>query len=474
MPIERDNGPMSAARAIFIGGTGSHVGKSWMATAICRYLCNRGLRVAPFKAQNMSNNSYPCAAGAEIGRAQAAQAEACGLAPHPDMNPILLKPTGESGCQVVLNGKVWRDVAACDYYEHRDLLWRMALEAYTRLAKRFDYVVIEGAGSVAELNLKARDIVNLRFARAVGARGMLVGDIDRGGIFASIIGTYSLVDEEERSVLASFAVNRFRGNRSLFDDGVRILEQRTGARCMGVFPMAGIDLAAEDSLSLEEMGDEENARIALLRFPRISNLTDFRLLRATWVARPASRAFDWILLPGSKNTIADLEWMREQRLDEWVVAQHRRGARLLGICGGYQMLGESIDDPHGVEGGPARSVEGLGLLPVRTRMEHTKLARVVRGNAMGTEFSAYEIHMGRTTALQPVEPFARLDDGTSDGAIVGQAAGTYLHGALEDRTLAGLLFGEHNLRPNLAAPYDELAQWFTHHADVSLFEQLYL
>ncbi|MBY0375459.1 MAG: cobyric acid synthase, partial [Bryobacteraceae bacterium] len=316
------------------------MGKSWMTAAVCRHLYQRGLRVAPFKAQNMSNNSHPLPGGAgEIGRAQVAQAEACGLEPRADFNPILLKPNSDTGSQVIVNGRVWRTLAARDYYQHHDYLLEQVLAAHERLSGEFDYIVMEGAGSVAELNLKRTDLVNLNLARRTGARALLVGDIDRGGIFASIIGTLCLLDAEEKALVPAFAVNRFRGDRSLFDNGVRILEEKTERRCLGVFPYAmDIHLDEEDGVAVD--GRRAAASdVAILRFPRISNLTDFRLLPdASWIDAPQDRQFHCVILPGTKNTLADLGWLRERKLDDWVQRQLKGGARVVGVCGGYQML----------------------------------------------------------------------------------------------------------------------------------------
>jgi adenosylcobyric acid synthase len=282
-----------------------------MTTAICAWLRQRGHSVSPFKAQNMSNNSCACRGGGEIGRAQAAQAEACGLEPETDMNPILLKPQSDCGSQVVLEGRVWKTLPARDYYRHFEFLLERVLAAYDRLSARFEYVVIEGAGSVAEMNLKSHDLCNLGLARRLNAPGLLVADIDRGGVFGSIIGTYCLLDGAERELLRSFAVNRFRGDASLFAPGVEILETRTGRSCLGVFPMAReIELDPEDGVCLEDAAPprEHGPRVGIIRLPHISNFTDFRLLApfAEWVTRPVDGRFEVVVLPGTKKTICDI------------------------------------------------------------------------------------------------------------------------------------------------------------------------
>ena len=461
------------AKALFVGGTASHAGKSWMATAICRHLRRRGLRVAPFKAQNMSNNSYACTGGYEIGRAQVAQAEACGLEPEPDMNPVLLKPVSNRGSQVVVNGRVWQHLDAADYFQRTEYLRAVAIDAYRRLAARFDYIVIEGAGSVAELNLASRDFVNLTMARAAGARAMLVADIDRGGVFASIIGTLQLLPAEDRALIRSFAVNRFRGGAALFADGVRMLEERSGSRCLGVFPMLeGVGLQQEDSVALDDAMSCEDAGIAIVRFPRISNFTDFRLLRAAWISRPVRRDFEWVILPGTKNTIGDLLWLRQTGLDAWIRGQHERGARVLGVCGGYQMLGRTIADPHGVEHDSPRAAEGLGLLPIDTVLAPNKVVRTVGATVDGIEAGGYEIHCGETSG--ECASFATLSDGSSDGARLGRVSGTYLHGVFEHADLARHLFGEGAVHVAGGDPYDRLAGWFERHADMPYFEEQYL
>ncbi len=470
---------MAKARALMIAGTASHVGKSWTATAVCRFLRNKGMRVAPFKAQNMSNNSFPCAGGGEIGRAQVAQAQACGLEPTPDMNPILLKPSSDCRSQVVVNGKVWKILEAARYYEEFEYLLSQVLEAYQRLASRYDFVVIEGAGSITELNLKHRDLVNLGLATRIAAPVMLVSDIDRGGVFASLVGTFALLEPDEQALVRGFMVNRFRGDPMLFAEGTDILERRTQRPCLGVFPYdASISLDAEDGVgipkhSLARAGATE---VAIIHLPHVSNTTDFRLLpEAAWVTSPVDRQFKTVILPGTKNTIDDLAWLQKTGLTDWVKAQHKNSATVVGICGGYQMLGESVEDPHGVESSRAQ-IDGLGLLPCRTRLSTEKVTRRVDAiSPMGTRFSAYEIHMGETTCTVHGRPFARLTDGTADGLVVNRCIGTYLHGALENAVLAKEILGV-EIRDALSREdgYERLAHWFESHVDQAKFEELYL
>jgi adenosylcobyric acid synthase len=467
------------AKPIFIGGTGSHVGKSWVATAFCRYLYRMGHRVAPFKAQNMSNNSMVCAGGGEIGRAQAAQAEACRLEPTTDMNPILLKPTGHMGSQVVLNGRPWKNLRAVEYYEHFEFLSTHVMESYTRLARDYDYVVIEGAGSVTELNLKHRDLVNLGFARKVNATSIVVADIDRGGVFASLIGTFHLLEPDEARLVRTFVVNRFRGDVALFHDGVRILEEKTGRPCLGVFPYAPeIYLDAEDSVSLQQPFAAKSTEIkaAIIRLPHISNFTDFRLLTdAAYLSHPIDKEFDFIFLPGTKNTIDDMQWLRSSGFEEWIHRQIARGARIIGVCGGFQMLGEEIHDPEGVESA-AKSIRGLGLLAASTTLEREKTTRSVSGRTPGGHpFRAYEIHMGTTRLRSPEDHFAMLENGLPEGVRTRQVIGTYCHGAFEDAAVLGEILGVElacGTQNEKDSQYDRLAEWFTRHASESVLTQI--
>jgi len=458
-----------SARPLFIGGTSSNAGKSWMTTAICAWLRGRGVRVAPFKAQTMSNHSHPCRGGGEIGRAQVAQAEACGIEPEPAMNPILLKPNGNGTSQVVLHGRVWKTLAPRDYYAAFDTLIGEVLAAYQELARRFDVVVIEGAGSVSELNLRAHDLVNLGLVTRLGAPWVLVADIERGGVIASVAGTVALLTPDERRLFRGFLINKFRGDRTLFDGGRALLEQHTGAPCLGVFPYAeDVRVDAEDSLAVDRRPHRPappGAAIAIVQLPRASNATDFRLLDwAEWLTAPPpdGRRYDFIVLPGTKDTLGDLAWLERQGLAAWVRAQHAAGATIVGVCGGYQMLGETIADPDAVEstGGAAG---GLGLLPVRTVLGAEKRTRVVRATtAGGASCPAYEIHMGVTTVPPGVAPFAVLDDGSPDGARAVRAMGTYLHGAFEDAAVCAEVFGV-AVAPaaSKAAEHAALARWFS-------------
>jgi len=442
-----------------------------MATAICACLRRQGVRVAPFKAQNMSNNSYPCPGGGEIGRAQVAQAEACGLVPSVDMNPILLKPASDKGSQVVVQGKVWRNLSGREYYEEHAYLREKVDESYARLAATYEFIVAEGAGSIAELNLRQTDLVNLGFAARHRMPVLLVADIDRGGVFASVFGTISLLEPAERDLVRAFAINRFRGDPSLFASGVKLLEEKTSKPCLGVFPfLDAVRLDEEDSVSLEERRSAAS-HMAAIRFPRISNFTDFRLLPITWIDRSVDRKFEIVFLPGTKNTIGDLAWMRAQRLDHWLLDQHAAGARIVGICGGYQMLGERIDDPGHVESDCA-SADGLRLLPVHTTLLNQKTTRTVSGRTRaGHSFHAYEIHMGQTTRVANAPSFAYVD-GAPEGIECNRCLGTYLHGAWEDPAVIEEYLG---YRPpdalDQAEVYSQLADWFDRYADRKLWRQ---
>jgi adenosylcobyric acid synthase len=468
------------SRALMVLGTASHVGKSVLTAAFCRILVNRGLRVAPFKAQNMALNSAATLEGLEIGRAQAMQAEACRIPATVDMNPILIKPSTDVGAQVVVHGRIWRTVTAAEFFRHkvRDL-FPLVRESFDRLAAAHDVIVLEGAGSPAEINLKDGDLVNMRMAAAARASCVLVGDIDRGGVFASIVGTLALLDPAERALIRGFLINRFRGDRSLLMPGIKTIEDRIGLPCVGVVPyVRDLGLDEEDSVSLEhrptparawamrssdgdglsdgraESSPSRPLRIGVIAFPHLSNFTDFDpLSREPAVslayvtsAEDVPRA-DVLVLPGTKQTLDDLAWLTERGLTAAIAARAARGGLTVGICGGMQMLGSRISDPDDVEGGGER--DGLGLLPIDTTLARHKVTVQSRGTLCDShlfgvpidvrDITGYEIHVGITHMHDDARGFARLTRGPDTSDIVdgaqssgGRIIGTYLHGLFDD------------------------------------------
>jgi adenosylcobyric acid synthase len=465
---------MSRARAIMVLGTSSHVGKSLLTTALCRIFAQHGYRVAPFKSQNMSLNSAATPEGLEIGRAQALQAEAAGIAPSVHMNPILIKPSGDCSSQVVVRGKIWGQISAADYHQRRvEELMPIVRESYETLASAHQIILLEGAGSPAEINLKAHDIVNMRMAEMADAVCLLVGDIDRGGVFASLLGTVELLEPPERDRIGGFCINKFRGDRTLLLPGVRMMEERLRKPCLGIVDyLSALALEEEDSVGLPAVartgwpvdGDTRRAlRVAVLAFPSFANFTDFDSLRAEPAVdlrfcRSADTMAnaDVLILPGSKQTMSDLAWMRQNGLDA-AVRLHADAGLVVGICGGMQMLGYELSDPAGIEG--RGSAAGLGLLPIHTTMRAEKVTRLSAGSiSNGSLFGkpladanvcGYEIHVGETTYLEQAEPFALLTSGEQDGCIAERVLGTYLHGVFDEdgfrhqfvavaRTLRGL------------------------------------
>jgi adenosylcobyric acid synthase len=453
------------ARAIMVLGTASHVGKSLTTAALCRIFARAGYRVAPFKSQNMSLNSAATPDGYEIGRAQALQAEAAGIAPSVHMNPILIKPSCDTVAQIVVRGKVWRKLDARNYQEVRVAeLLPVVEESYRILAAQNDVIVLEGAGSPAEINLKENDIVNMRMARMAGAQCLLVGDIDRGGVFASLLGTCELLDPDERALIAGFVINKFRGDVSLLWPGVRMIEQRLAKPCLGVIPYLGhLSLDEEDSVGFDQRSEppwtedaepSRKLRIGVIAFPSISNFTDFDALHAeTSVALrhlrdpDSMRLADVIVLPGSKQTADDLRWLRACGFEPALKAFVRKGGLIVGICGGFQMLGREILDLHGME--REGIDQALDLLPIRTIMAHDKITVPARGTLVSgalflqpigpCEVGGYEIHLGTTEYLDGAAPFARIarqNNGMQallDGcvSIDGRIWGTYLHGLFD-------------------------------------------
>ncbi len=424
-----------------IQGTGSHVGKSVIVAGLCRALLRRGLKVAPFKPQNMSNNAAVAIEGGEIGRAQALQARAAGLAPSIHMNPVLLKPETDQGAQVVVQGQRFGTLRAADYGSRKATLMPKVLESFAKVGESADIVVVEGAGSPAEVNLRAGDIANMGFAEAADVPVVLLGDIDRGGVIASLVGTHAVLPEADRTRIKAFLINKFRGDAGLFAEGVRFTEERTGWPSLGVIPWfeAAWRLPAEDALGLESEGAEKaGAKIAVPVLPRIANFDDLDPLRmepgvSVVLVGPGAVLpgdADLILIPGSKATMADLAFMREQGWDIDIRAHHRRGGRVLGLCGGYQMLGRMIADPDGVEGTPG-AMAGLGLLDIETVLGGDKATVSIAGRHLesGETVAGYEIHLGRSHGPDCERPFLDLD-GRPDGArsADGLVAGSYVHG----------------------------------------------
>ncbi|HZP21202.1 MAG TPA: cobyric acid synthase [Bauldia sp.] len=423
-----------------IQGTGSHVGKSVIVTGLCRALVRRGLRVAPFKPQNMSNNAAVAAGGGEIGRAQALQARAARLPPSVDMNPVLLKPESETGAQIIVQGKRFATMRAAEYGRRKCEFLPRVLESFRRIGEQADIVLVEGAGSPAEVNLRAGDIANMGFADAAGVPVVLVGDIDRGGVIASLVGTHAVLDERDRAHVRGFLVNKLRGDPGLFAEGASFVEKKTGWPNLGVVPWfdGARAVPAEDGLGLAGRRRERGAVIAVPRLPRVANFDDLDPLAAepgvslliVEAGEPIPADATLVLIPGSKATIADLTFLREQGWDIDIAAHVRRGGRVLGLCGGYQMLGRTIADPRGVEGEPG-VVAGLGLLDVATVLTAEKRTTEVRGvaAATGETVTGYEIHLGVSDGPDRTRPFLRIG-GEDEGAISanGMVAGTYVHG----------------------------------------------
>jgi adenosylcobyric acid synthase len=481
------------ARALMLQGTGSDVGKSLLVAGLARAFTRRGLRVRPFKPQNMSNNAAVTADGGEIGRAQALQAKACGTAPVIDMNPVLLKPQSESGAQVVLQGRVWGAVSAREYRRLSPSLLESVLDSFRRLSADADLVLVEGAGSPAEVNLRAGDIANMGFAQAAGVPVVLVGDIERGGVIAQLVGTCELLTQSERALLAGYIVNKFRGDVRLFDGGIAATTARTGLHCYGVvaYFSAAQFLPAEDSLALapqsasvrEKPAGKGRCRIAVPLLPRIANFDDLDPLRAepgidlvmVRPGQPLPCESSLIVLPGSKATIADLEFLRQEGWDIDILAHRRQGGRILGICGGYQMLGRSIADPSGLEG-RARTVPGLGLLDIDTVLADEKRLGLVSGKevATGLPVAGYEMHLGRTTGAGLERPMLHLKGPEGCVSADGRVAGCYLHGLFASdlfrRSFVGGLGakpGDFSYEHRIQAIIDSLADHLERSLDVA-------
>lgn len=491
--------PLPRLHPVMLAGTGSDVGKSVLAAALCRIFLQDGYHPAPFKAQNMALNSYATPEGLEIGRAQAVQAEAAGIPCHTDMNPLLLKPTSDRTTQVVLNGKPIGNRSAYEYFriEGREELRREVNQAFDRLAARYNPIVMEGAGSISELNLKDTDLVNLPMARHANADVILVADIDRGGVFASAYGSVALQTPEDRKCIKGIIVNKFRGDLRLFEPGVKMLEEICGIPVLGVIPYyQDIYIEEEDSVELslkQRKAVQGKVNVAVILLRHLSNFTDFNMLEHdarvnlyyTNNVEDLLKA-DIILLPGSKNTLGDLYELRRNGVAQAILQARRNGATVMGICGGYQMMGQRIADPDGMEGDVCQ-LPGLGLLPVETVMEGEKVTRQVRFSFLksGTpDCTGYEIHMGRTSAVDgaPVAPLVYLEDGTPDGCVADpKCAGSYIHGILDNPAVIEWLlapYAEKLAQPALdyaafkEEQYNKLADHVRKHLNLPLLYQI--
>lgn len=492
------------ARTLMVVGTHSSAGKSLLVTALCRIFAQDGWHVAPFKAQNMALNAFVTREGHEIGRAQVSQAEAAGIEPHVDMNPILLKPEGNATSQIVLNGRPWARLEAGNFYKHKAELWPHVTGALDRLRRRYELVIIEGAGSPAEINLRAGDIVNMRVACYANAPTLLVGDIDRGGVFAALVGTMVLLEPEERALIKAFVINKFRGDARLLGDGLELLEERAfGTPTLGVVPfLPDLRLADEDGVALDQAPTRAAAEalvdVAVLRVPHPSNFDDFDALAAEpgvsvrWVAHPDEWGRpDAVILPGTKTTLADLAWLRERGLAARVERHARAGGVVAGICGGFQMLGTRIADPHGSEAPSGSDVPGLGLLPVETVFAREKetvqtVATVLAGPCTGASVRGYEIHAGHSTGGSPLlrltqRGLASAD--LADGAISpdGRIWGCYLHGLFDNAAFRRAWLRSLGWQPPdgaahdigwREAEYDRLAAHVRAHLDMEMLYEI--
>ncbi len=478
-------------KTLMIQGTASDAGKSTVVAGLCRLFQRRGIRVAPFKPQNMALNSAVTTDGGEIGRAQAVQAQAAGLQPHTDMNPVLLKPASDTGAQVIIHGKALSQMEAQDYHAYKRTAMQAVLDSHKRLNAQYERVIVEGAGSPAEINLREGDIANMGYAEAVDCPVVLVADIDKGGVFAQIVGTLELLSASERARIKGFIINRFRGDIALLQPGLDWLEQETGKPVFGVLPyLHGLHLEAEDALPRETNNQDASFHIIVPVLPRISNHTDLDPLRhhpgVTLTFVPPDNTpppADLVILPGSKNVRADLSWLKQQGWGDYLQRHLRYGGKVIGICGGFQMLGEAIHDPQGLEDKPG-SIEGLDLLPMQTTLETEKQLRRVSGQlTLGdAPVEGYEIHMGVSEGAALQRPAVQLGNAT-DGAISAddQIFGTYLHGLFERQEACNTLLQWAGLKEQQAIDYyalrereiDRLADSMEQQLDMERIEELF-
>lgn len=479
------------SKTLMVQGTTSDAGKSVMVAGLCRLLQRRGLSVAPFKPQNMALNSAVTADGGEIGRAQAVQARACGLPPHIDMNPVLLKPNSDTGAQVIIHGKALSNMEAQAYHDYKKVALEAVLTSHRRLGERYDWVIVEGAGSPAEINLRANDIANMGFAEAVDCPVILIADIDRGGVFAHLVGTLALLAESEQRRVCGFMINRFRGDIALLQSGLDWLEDHTGKPVLGVIPyLHDLHLEAEDAISTSQHQDQAQIRVVVPVLSRISNHTDFDVLRMhpqvdlKFIGKgQAIPPCELVILPGSKSVCRDLDFLRDNDWDEQLQRHLRYGGKVLGICGGFQMLGTAVHDPLGIEG-PSGSRDGLKLLDMETILAEEKILRQVQGRCItplqpgqpgdapmpdneiaGQEIVGYEIHAGRSSGAALSRPFAALkpqggDQQHFDGAVSadGQVAGTYVHGVFDQEAARNAILQWAGVREVRSLDYEALIE----------------
>ena len=486
--------------SIMVQGAGSNVGKSVLVAGLCRYFSSQGLTVMPFKPQNMSNNAAVTSDHGEIGRAQALQARAARAAPISDMNPVLLKPETDTGAQIIVQGARYGTMRAAEYGQHKASLMPKVMESYARLEARADLVIIEGAGSPAEVNLRQGDLANMGFAEEADVPVILVGDIDRGGVIASLVGTHAVLEPSEKQRIKGFLINKFRGDTSLFADGMDIISARTGWQGLGILPWFGAAarLPAEDILDLEtkssQSSNHDSYHVAVPVIRRIANFDDLDPLsqdpgfRVTLVkpGEPLPLDADLVLLPGSKSTIADLQFLREQGWDQDLMTLRRHGRAVIGLCGGYQMLGKYIHDPDGIEG-MAGSVDGLGLLDIETTLTEQKTLTHTTGieTRTGAAISGYEIHLGQTTGADTAQPMVHHIEGSDginvDGAISpdGQVAGCYMHGLFASDTFRSAWLNRHGKASSqiifdqqIDTTLDQLANHLAAHADLDAIARI--
>ncbi len=486
------------SKKIMFLGTGSSVGKSLLTAAFCRVLNDKGLKVAPFKSQNMALNSYITADGKEMGRAQVTQAECARIEPRVEMNPVLLKPNSDVGSQVILNGVSEFNMDAREFHAYKGKLKDVVVGAFKKLEEDFDYIIMEGAGSPAEINLRENDLVNMGMAEMVDAPAVLIGDIDKGGVFASLYGTVKLLEPEEQARIKGFIINKFRGDVTLLEPGIDTIVEKLGIPCLGVMPYSRLIIDDEDSVTDRWTEKQAGAiTVGVMRLRHISNFTDCTVfdmypdISVEYYENQRQMAHanpDLLVIPGSKNTIDDIRVLRDSKMAEEIIRFHKNGVPIVGICGGYQILGKRIEDPMGVES-ELKAIEGLGLLDIRTVLGSQKvttrrsgeiLTDVLGINTTATTVDGYEIHMGTTTLGGKAKPFGRLDDGREDGAVSenGMVMGTYLHGIFDNDVFRDKLIGHIREKKNLKedvgfdykafkeSQYDQLAKNFSEHIDI--------